>query len=74
MQYLNDTGNFTLEMDASPKSISYILYQSRPNEPDGIVACGGRSLRGPDFNYTVTELKMLSIVDELNEYKAFSSW
>jgi len=71
MQYPNDTGIFTLETDASTKSLGYILYQSRPNEPDGIVACGGRSLRGPEFNYTVTELEMLSIIDALNKYRHF---
>jgi len=71
MQYPNDTGVFTLETDASTKSIGYILMQSRPNEPDGIVACGGSSLRGPEFTCTVTELEMLSIVDALNKYKHF---
>jgi len=60
-----------LKTDASTKSIGYILYQSRPNEPDGIVACGRRSLKGPEFNYTVTELDMLSIVDALNKYRHF---
>jgi len=67
MQYPNDTGVFTLETDASSKSIFFILYQSRPNEDDGIVACGGRSLQRAEFNYTVTELKMLSVVDALNK-------
>jgi len=62
---------FILDTDASTKSIGYILYQSRPNEADGIVACGGRSLRGPEFNYTVTELEMLSIIDALNKYRHF---
>jgi len=71
MQYPNDTGVFTLETDASTKSIGYILYQSRPNDVDGIVACGGRSLRGTKFNYTVTELEMLSIIDALNKYRHF---
>jgi len=71
MQYLNDTGVFTLETYASTKSIGYILYQSRPNKPGGIVACEGRSLRGPEFKYMVTELEMLSIVDALNKYKHF---
>jgi len=71
MQYPNDTGVFTLETDASTKSIGYILYQSRPNEPDGIVACGGRSLREPKFNSMVTELEMLSTVDALNKYRHF---
>jgi len=71
MQYPNETCIFTLETDASTKSISYILYQSRPNEPDGIVACGRRSLKGPEFNYTVTELEMLSIVDTLSKYRHF---
>jgi len=71
VQYPNDAGVFTLETDASTKSVGYILYQSRPNEPDGIVACGGRSLRAPEFNYTVTELKMLSIVDALNKFRHF---
>jgi len=47
------------------------LYQSRPNKAGGIVACGGRSLRGPEFNYTVTELEMLSLVDALNKYRHF---
>jgi len=47
------------------------LYQSRSNEPDGIVACGGRSLRGPEFHYTVSKLEMLSIVDALNKYRHF---
>jgi len=71
MQCPIDTGVFTLETDASTKSIGYILYQSRPNEPDGIVAFGGRSLSGPEFNYTVTEFEMLSIVDALNKYRHF---
>jgi len=71
IQYPNDTGIFTLESDASTINIGYFLYQFRRNEPDGIVACGRRSLRGPEFNYTVTELEMLSIVDALNKYRHF---
>jgi len=49
MQHPNDNSVFTLETDTSIKSIRYILYQSRSNEPDGIVACGGRSLRGQNL-------------------------
>jgi len=41
--------------------IGFLLTQSRPNKEDGIVACGGRSLRGAEYNYTVTELEMLSV-------------
>jgi len=63
IQYPNDTGVFTLETDASTKSIGYILYQSSPNEADGIVECGGRSLRGQEFNYTVTELEHCRCVE-----------
>jgi len=47
------------------------LTQSRPNKEDGIVACGGRSLRGAEYNYTVTELEMLSVVEALNKYRHF---
>jgi len=71
MQYPNDTGVFTLETNASSLSIGFILYQSRPNEVDGIVVCGGRSLPGAEFNYTVTEIEMLSVVDALNKYQHF---
>jgi len=65
MEYPNDTGTFTLETDASGQSIGFLLTQSRPNKEDGIVACGGRSLRGAEYNYTVTELEMLSVVEAL---------
>jgi len=49
--------------------LGYILYQSRPNEEDEIVACGGRSLRGAKFNYTVIELKILGVVEARNKYR-----
>jgi len=49
MQYPNNTGVFTLETDASTKSIGYILYQSRPNEHDGIVPCGGIAYEGQNL-------------------------
>jgi len=62
MQYFKDTGLFTLETDASTQSLGHILYQSRPNGENGIVACGGKNLRGAEFNYTVTELEMLGVV------------
>jgi len=44
------TGVFTLETNASAQALGYILYQSRPTGEDGIVACGGRSLRGAELN------------------------
>jgi len=68
IEYPNDTGTFTLETDASEQSIGLLLTQSRPNKEDGIVACGDRSLRGAEYNYTVTELEMLSVVEALNKY------
>jgi len=71
MEYQNDTGVFTLEKDASGQSIGFLLTQSRPNREDGIAACGGRSLRGAEYNYTVTELEMLSVVEALNKYRHF---
>jgi len=62
---------FTLETDASGQSIGFLLTQSRPNREDGIVACGGRSLRGAEYNYTVTELEMLGVVEAINKYRHF---
>jgi len=54
MQYPNDTGVFTLETDASTQSIGFILTQARSEGENGIVACGGRSLSGAEFNYGET--------------------
>jgi len=71
MEYPSDEGIFTLETDASTKSIGYVLLQSRPEGEDGIIACGGRSLRGAEFNYTVTELEMLSVVEALERYRHY---
>jgi len=62
---------FTLEVDASTQALDHILEQSRPTKEGGIVACGGRSLRGADLNYTVTELEMLSVVEALNKNRPF---
>jgi len=48
-----------------------LVLSYRPNEDDGIVACGGEVCRGAEFSYTVTELEMLSVVDALNKYRHF---
>jgi len=71
MEYPSDTGTFTLETDASGQAIGFLLTQSRTGQEDGIVARGGRSLRGAEYNYSVTELEMLSVVEALNKYRHF---
>jgi len=71
MEYPIDTGTFTLETDASGQSFRFLLTQSRPNREDGIVACRRGSLRGAEFNYTVTELEMLIVLEALNKYRHF---
>jgi len=65
MSYLNDTGTFIIV------TTGYILYQTTPSGGDGIVSCGGQSLRGAELNYTITELEMLSVVEAVNKYRYF---
>jgi len=71
MQYPNEDGVFTLETDALTQALEYIWYQSRHTSEDRIVACKGISLRGAEYNYTVTELEMLCVVEALNKYRHF---
>jgi len=69
MQYPNDDGVFTLETNVFGLGIN----------PVSIKTQGGRWHSGmwrqespwAEFNYTVTELEMLSVVEALNKYRHF---
>jgi RNA:NAD 2'-phosphotransferase (TPT1/KptA family) len=71
MNYPNATDQFVLITDASQKATGYILNQIGSDGQERIVACGGRSLRKAEQNYTITELELLSVVEAINKYRHY---
>ena len=64
---------FTLSCDASRSGLGYILGQVGDDKLEHVIAYGGRALRKPEKNYTVTELECLAIVEGIKEYRTYLS-
>jgi len=63
MEYSTATGNYTIITDTSKASTGYLLNQESEDGVQLLIACRGRSLHPAERNYTITELKLLSISD-----------
>jgi len=57
--------------DASKSSTGYLLNQESEDGVQHLIACEGRSLHPAERNYTITELKLLSIIEALDKYRHY---
>jgi len=71
MEYPTTTGKYTLITDTSKASTGYLLNQESEDGVQHLIACGGRSLHPAERNYTITELELLSIIEELDKYRHY---
>ena len=62
---------FILTTDASCKAISYILGQRDSDGREHVIEYGGRALRGSEFNYSVSELECLAVVEGVKAYHPY---
>ena len=66
----NDTGKFTLDTDASEKTIGAVLSQVQDGN-ERVIAYASRSLDRREQNYCVTRKKLLAIVYILKYFKQY---
>lgn len=62
---------FILTCDASSSAIGYILSQIGEDNKEHVIAYEGRTLRTCEQNYTITELKFLSIIEAVRQYHVY---
>lgn len=62
---------FRLATDASGHAIGYILSQINQNGEEHVIAYGGRSLRGTENNWSVTEREGLALVEAIKQYHPY---
>jgi hypothetical protein len=58
---------FLLETDASTTGIAWTLSQKDDNNRQRVIDYGGRSLRGAEFRFPVTQLECLSLIEAIKE-------
>ena len=73
LAYPDMNRGFSLSCDASRSGLGYILGQVGEDNLEHVIAYGGRALRKPEKNYTVTELECLAIVEGIKEYRTYLS-
>ena len=62
---------FILTTDASDFAISYILSQQDKDEVERVIEFAGRSLRGPELNYTITDKEGLGIMEGFRHFHTY---
>ena len=71
LSYPDMNKDFILTTDASTKAIGFILSQKYSNGHEHIIGCGGRSLRGSEKNYGITDLESLAVVEGFKTYHTY---
>ena len=65
------TKPFIITSDASTSAIGYVLSQLDDQGREHPIAFNGRSLRGSEKNWGITELEGLALVEAIKEYHPF---
>ena len=63
--------SFRIAVDASNFAIGYILSQINDDNLEAVIAYGGRSLRGTELNWSVTEKEGLALVEAVKTYHPY---
>ncbi|MES9903532.1 MAG: reverse transcriptase domain-containing protein, partial [Sedimenticola sp.] len=62
---------FILSTDASGTAIGYVLGQVAEDGTERVISYGGRSLRGTEFNWSVSERECLALVEAVKTYHPY---
>ena len=71
LAFPNLNKSFRVAVDASDFAISYILSQFDENNQEKVIAYGGRSLRGSEKKWSVTEKEGLALVEAVKTYHPY---
>ena len=71
LAFPNLNKSFRIAVDASDFAIGYILSQFDDNNQERVIAYGGRSLRGSENKWSVTEKEGLALVEAVQTYHPY---
>ena len=71
LAFPNLNKSFRIAVDASDYAIGYILSQFDDNKQERVIAYGGRSLRGTERKWSVTEKEGLALVEAVKTYHSY---
>ena len=71
LAFPNLNKSFRIAVDASNFAIGYILSQINDDNLEVVIAYGGRSLRGTELNWSVTEKEGLALVEAVKTYHPY---